>query len=103
MMGALATKQRSLAAPRPNTKNTDDFAAYSIDGEVVVVDKSDYKLDGSALAVVFRWDGSVGLEYPKTADGRFWAGERSGFYGEAGTKMIRTVGCVIVGRVIQGG
>lgn len=102
MMGALATKQRAVAIPRQKPKHIDDVAAYSIDGEVVLVDKTDYKLDGSALAVVFRWDGSVALEYPKTADGRFWAGERSGFYGEAGQKMIRTVGCVIVGRVIQG-
>ena len=89
------------APPRHKPKHIDDVAAYSIDGEVVLVDRSDYKLDGSVLAVVFRWGGSVGLEYAKTADGRFWAGERSGFYGEAGQKMIRTVGCVIVGRVIQ--
>lgn len=99
-MGKLATKQRAVAIPRGKPKHADDVAAYAIDGKIVLADTSDYKLDGSVLAVVSRWDGSIGLEYPMTADGRFWAGERSGFHGEAGP-TTRTVGCVILGRVIQ--
>lgn len=100
-MGGLAIRKPSHSAAfvSPAAKR-DHLAAFTVDGDVVLADISDYKLDGKSLAVVARWDGSIGLEYAKTADGRFWAGERSGFHGAARERGIVSVGCVILGRVI---
>lgn len=103
-MGALAIDNNlplRRSRDREYAEQPQNAAALVIDGQIVMIDTNDYKLTGEDLAAVCRWDGSIGLEYPKTADGRFWAGERSGFHGVAGPTMVRTVGCVILGRVIE--
>ena len=104
-MGALALAPVDWVdeVTRKGEPREQDIAAMAVDGEIVMIDTSDYKLDGSVLAVVCRWDGSIGIEYPKTADGRFWAGERSGMHPVKPPPGVvgKSLGCVILGRIIS--
>lgn len=68
-MGALAFKDRgsvaSVAAPRQTPD--DDIAAMVIGGEIVMIDTSDFSVDGTSLCAVILWDGSIALQFPLTS------------------------------------
>ncbi|GEM_PF-2263674 len=100
-MGALALRSAPKRRPDPVQQNA---AAFSIDGQIVLVDTADYELDGTVLAAVVRFDGSIGLEHARFSEDKFWFGHRSGLYDKRdGSGMTRWVAksCVILGRVLD--
>lgn len=108
MMGALATKQRSTAVERSGPKpkaDLDRFAAYSIGGQVVLVDVTEFKFDGYTNAVVIRHDDTIGIEKPVPyGPGLFNRGPRASAYGvgrmsDGRFKAINP--CIVIGRVIE--
>lgn len=101
MMGTLALKPVPAHQPDPIQQNA---AAFSIDGKIVLVDTADYELDGTALAAVVRFDGSIGLERARFSEQKFWFGHRSGLYDKrdgSGMTLWSAKACVILGRVID--
>lgn len=107
-MGALATKQRSTALERkkPEQKaDLDRFAAYSIAGQIVLVDITEFKFDGYTEAVVVRLDDTIGIEKPVPyGPGLFNRGPRASAYGvgklpDGRFKAINP--CTVIGRVIK--
>lgn len=106
-MGALAAagpKQWDNLPAERSAPREQDIAAIGIGSEIVMIDTSDYVLDGRVLAVVCRWNGEIALEYPKSADGRFWAGARSAYHPvtpSVASRVSEAHGCVVLGRVIS--
>jgi hypothetical protein len=84
--------------PPPDATDEEDIAAFTIGGRVILVDLSKRDLDGKSLALVIRWDGTIGLEYARAYDGGHkFGGDRSGMYPRS---KRESEGCIILGKVI---
>lgn len=74
--------------------------AMAVDGQIVMVDTDRYRgLDGKTPAVVARFDGSIGIERPRSSEKAFFAGVRGGFY-QPSPGGIEVYSCTIIGAVI---
>lgn len=103
-MGSLALATQGLR-PKPKAPSREeDICAMTIGGMVVLADLDFGILIGDVPCVVIRWDGSVGIEYPRNTTKPDSMGERTGFYYIAPTKsyiLEQSAACTILGRVIE--
>jgi hypothetical protein len=109
MMGALATDRNlPLRRSRDQEFSVDQkqAAAFVIDGQIVLVDTSDFKFDGYTPAVVIRHDETIGIENPVPyGTGVYKRGPRVSAYGVgrlSGGRFQSISPCTVIGKVIEG-
>lgn len=91
----------ALAQQVPVTEEAtreDDIAAMVVNGQLVMIDTSDFAVDGRQAVVVVEHDGTFSIQNAKLANERSYLGRRTGFYAQAGGVLK---GCLILGKVIS--